>query len=45
MYTEAVVEKSDLKATQVFSFMGCEYHLDSSLEKNSLKRDGSNFRI
>ena len=26
-------EKSELKPTQVFSFMGCEYHLDSALVK------------
>ena len=37
-------EKSELKPTQVFSFVGYEYHLDSALE-NPLKRDGSNFRI
>ena len=34
-------EKSELKPSQVFSFVGYEYHLDS----NPLKRDGSNFRI
>ena len=37
-------EKSELKPTQVFSFVGYEYHLDSALV-NPLKRDGSNFRI
>ena len=37
-------EKSELKPTQVFSFVGYEYHLDSALI-NPLKRDGSNFRI
>ena len=33
-------EKSELKPTQVFSFVGYEYRLDSALQ-----RDGSNFRI
>ena len=37
-------QKSELKPTQVFSFMGYEYHLDSALVKPP-KRDGSNFRI
>ena len=37
-------EKSELKPTQVFSFMGYEYHLDSALVY-SRKRYGSIFRI
>ena len=37
-------EKSELKPTQVFSFVGYEYHLDSALVKPT-QRDGSNFRI
>ena len=36
-------EKSELKPTQVFSFVGYDYHLDSALIKPS--QDGSNFRI
>ena len=31
-------EKSELKATQVFSFMGYEYHLDSALVKPTQER-------
>ena len=37
-------EKSELKPTQGFLFVGYEYHLDSALV-NPLKRDASNFRI
>ena len=37
-------EKSELKPTRVFLFVGCKYHLYSALV-NPLKRDGSNFRI
>ena len=37
-------EKSELKPSQVFTFVSYEYHLDSALV-NPLKRDGSNFRI
>ena len=37
-------ERSKVKPTRVFSFMGYEYHLDLALV-NPLKRDGSNFRI
>ena len=36
-------EKSELKLTQVFLFVGYEYHLDSALVKPT--QDGSNFRI
>ena len=32
------VEKSELKPTRVFSFVGCEYHLDSALVKPTQKR-------
>ena len=31
-------EKSELKPTQVFSFVGCEYHLDSALVKPTQER-------
>ena len=31
-------EKSELKPTQVFSFVGCEHHLDSSLVKPTQER-------
>ena len=31
-------EKSELKPTQVFLFMGCEYHLDSALVKPTQER-------
>ena len=31
-------EKSELKPTQVFSFMGYEYHLDSALVKPTQER-------
>ena len=31
-------EKSELKPTQVFSFVGYEYHLDSALVKSTQKR-------
>ena len=37
-------EKSKLKPTQVFSFVGYKYHLDSALVKPTQER-GSNFRI
>ena len=31
-------EKSELNPTQVFSFVGCEYHLDSALIKPTQQR-------
>ena len=37
-------EKSELKPTQVFPFVGYEYHIDLVLVK-STQRDGSIFRI
>ena len=37
-------EKSEVKPTRVFLFMGYEYHLDLALVK-PLETDGSNFRI
>ena len=38
-----IIQKSELKSTQVFLFVSYEYHLESALLK-PLKTDGSNFR-